>query len=250
MVKDERYWNDYAEEVGYNPNFMKDIPIEFQNQEMWDNYVKDGALNVFGLIDVPKKFQTQEMWNKFLCEVGIKNIKKVPVEFQSTELWTEYLNKKDYLYTTVQEVPSEFQTQEMWNESMKRMGYNPYFVDIVPEKFLTIEILRNVLKNKDSYRQFDFHDYQLKLKNLEEIHEETHRKKVAQSYIVNQERDYETGARFAPYGNDENYLCENLPSNKKAMVAKKVEANLYGERDYETGSRADSDLETEYEREM
>lgn len=250
MVKDEKYWNEYVREYGYNPSFIKTVPEEYQTQEMWDNYVENGAFNVFGVREVPAQFQTQKMWNRFLREKGINNIKKVPIEFQSVELWTEYLDKKDYFYTTVQEVPEEYQTQEMWDKSMEEMGYNPYFADNIPEKFLTIKMLRNIVKNKDTHKQFDFHNYQTRLRKLEKIQEEEHRKKVAQSYIINQERDYETGSRFAPYGNDEDYSYENLPSNQKAMVAKKVEANLYGDRDYETGSRADSDLETEYEREM
>lgn len=247
---DQKFWNEYVKEYGYNPSFIKTVPEEYQTQEMWDSYVENGAFNVFGVKEVPYQFQTKEMWNKFLQERGINNIKKVPVEFQSTELWTEYLDKKDYFYTTVQEVPSEYQTQEMWNKSMEEIGYNPYFANNVPERFLTIDILKNVIKNKEFHRQYDFHEYKSKLRQLEKIQEEKEKNRLAQSYIVNQERDYETGSRFAPYGNDEDYSYENLPSHKKALVAKKIESNLYGDRDYETGSRADSDLENEYEREM
>lgn len=250
MVKDEKYWNDYAREFGYNPNFMKSIPMEYQTQEMWDNYVKDGALSIFGLRDVPKKFQTQEMWDFFLIKCGINKIKKVPEEFQSVEMWNSYLEKKGYFYTNIQEVPSEYQTQEMWDKSMEEIGYNPYFAENVPEKFLTIPMLKNIIKNKEIHRQFDFRGFQSKLKDLENFQEEEYKKKLSQSYIVNQERDYETGSRVAPYGNDESYLYENLPSNQRILVNKNIETNLYGDRDYETGSRADSDLKTEYEREM
>ena len=157
------------------------------------------------------------------------------------------MEKNDYFFRTVQEVPECFQTQEMWNKSMKELGYNPHFVQEVPNKFISLEILKNVVENKPNHKQFDFNFFEKKLAEMEK--QEKARREIEKSYITNQERDYETGSRTAPYGEDENY-SEVDAKNSKTHPAKKQKAYVAPERDYETGSRADFDIENDYEMEL
>lgn len=192
--KNQDFWNNYVKRYDYNPNFIKEVPIEFQTQEMWNQYVENGVIDIFGVKNlVPEKFQTRAMWEKLYSFKMPDFVKKIPEKFQTLKMWERYLEKNNYFYSNVREVPLCYQTQEMWNKSMKELGYNPYFVQEVPNKFISLDILKNVVENKPNYKQFDFYFFEKKLAEMEK--QEKERKEIEKSYITNQERDYETGFR-------------------------------------------------------
>lgn len=204
--KNQDFWNNYVKRYDYNPNFIKEVPIEFQTQEMWNQYVENGVIDIFGIRNyVPEKFQTRAMWEKFYSFKSPDFVKKVPEKFQTTKMWERYLEKNNYFYSNVGEVPLCYQTQDMWDKSMKELGYNPYFVQEVPKKFISLEILRNVVENKPNHKQYDFYFFEKKLDEMEK--QEKERKEIEKSYITNQERDYETGSR-ADFDNENDYGME------------------------------------------
>ena len=93
--KNQEFWNNYVKRYDYNPNFIKEVPIEFQTQEMWNQYVENGVIDIFGVKNlVPEKFQTQEMWNKYYNYRGSEYVKKIPEKFQTLKMWEKLFGKK------------------------------------------------------------------------------------------------------------------------------------------------------------
>lgn len=248
MERDAKYWQDYVKSYHYNPNFMKNVPEEFQTQEMWNFYAKDStSLQIFGIKNlVPYQFQTKEMWTNLYKMRMPSYILKIPREFQTQEMWELYLKNKRFFIEDLKYIPEEFQTQEMWNKAIEQIGFNPYYADDIPSKYLSMHIVKNVLKN-EGICNYDYTIFKVILKKLEK--QERDEFALRQSFITNQSRDYETGSRMVPYGEDDDYFEPVIPK-KKTDERNRTLLTSTSERDYETGSRADAFLDLENERQM
>ena len=173
--------NFYMEAVRKNPNCVRLVPEEFQNQEMWINYAKlhKNPKDVPGhFLDekfyaqiaefvpmryIPEWYQTPGLWNRALNSSVENDERCVPLRMRKDVDGYNSWGKEDELLNAekairevhnnpsrIFNIPYNQQSQDLWNYYVME---NPRYVSDVPREFQTQEMWEHFAqKFDDIYR--------------------------------------------------------------------------------------------------
>jgi len=139
QVPDE-YWTQDMWNIYSAYNYIKDVPNNFQTEDMWLKLIKHDPKNI---LYIPKKFHTDEFYIDALS-TSIHILPHVPEHLKTPELWQDYV--RNITRYEINKVPVNIFTQEFCDIMVPE---RPWLIANVPKKYITLEMCENI--RYDSY---------------------------------------------------------------------------------------------------